>query len=62
MALKKCIYSTYPPPLKLYTFDFDVLTSLTHPRKILLVVLQIGNATDFSAPLDTRFSRMTLLQ
>jgi hypothetical protein len=26
----------------LYTYDFVVLTSLTHPRKILLVGLQIG--------------------
>jgi hypothetical protein len=31
--------------------DFVVLTSLTHPRKILLVVLQIGKAKDLSAPL-----------
>jgi hypothetical protein len=43
---KKCIYSTYPPP-ELHT----LLTSLTHPRKILLVVLQIGKAKDLSAPL-----------
>jgi hypothetical protein len=28
-----------------------VLTSLTHPRKILLVVLQKGKAEDLSAPL-----------
>jgi hypothetical protein len=38
---KKCIYSTYPPSSP-HTYDFVVLTSLTHPRKILLVVLQIG--------------------
>jgi hypothetical protein len=25
-----------------HTYDFLVLTSLTHPRKIILVVLQIG--------------------
>jgi hypothetical protein len=31
--------------------SFVVLTSLTHPRKILLVVLQIGKAKDLSAPL-----------
>jgi hypothetical protein len=36
MGLKKFIYSTYSPEL-----HFVVLTSLTHPRKILLVVLQI---------------------
>jgi hypothetical protein len=32
----KLIYSTYS------SHDFVVLTSLTHPRKILLVLLQIG--------------------
>jgi hypothetical protein len=43
MGLKKCIYSTYsPPPRAPHTYDFVVLTLLTHPRKILLVVLQIG--------------------
>jgi hypothetical protein len=26
-----------------HTYDFVVLTSLTHPRKILLIVLQIKN-------------------
>jgi hypothetical protein len=44
----------FPP----YTYDFVVLTSLTHPSKILLVVLQtgkgkIGKAKDLSAPLHT---------
>jgi hypothetical protein len=39
-----------------HTYDFVVLTSLTHPRKILLVVLQIGKykigkAIDLSASL-----------
>jgi hypothetical protein len=34
-----------------HAYDFVVLTSLTHPRKILLVVLQIGKAEDLSAPL-----------
>jgi hypothetical protein len=36
-----------------HTYDLVVLTSLTHPRKILLVVLQIGKAKDLSAPLHT---------
>jgi hypothetical protein len=44
------------PPWAPHTYDFVVLTSLTHPRKILLVVLQIGKqeiekAKDLSAPL-----------
>jgi hypothetical protein len=30
--------------LHTHTYDFVVLTSLTHPRKILLVVLQIRKA------------------
>jgi hypothetical protein len=35
-------YSKYPPPTPTSsTHDFVVLASLTHPRKILLVVLQI---------------------
>jgi hypothetical protein len=38
---KECIYSTYSPCAP-HTYDFVVLTSLTHPRKILLVALQIG--------------------
>jgi hypothetical protein len=41
---KKCIYSTYPSP-KLHThtiYDFFVQTSLANPRKIPLVVQQIG--------------------
>jgi hypothetical protein len=36
-----------------HTYDFIVLTSLTHPRNILLVVLQIRKAKDLSAPLRT---------
>jgi hypothetical protein len=36
------MYLSYISPLELHTFDFVVLTSSTHPRKILLVVLQIG--------------------
>jgi hypothetical protein len=30
------------PPRAPHTYDFVVLTSLTHPRKNILVVLQIG--------------------
>jgi hypothetical protein len=52
--MKKCIYSTYSSRAP-YTYDFVVLTSLTHPRKILLVVLQIGKAKDLSAPLRTLY-------
>jgi hypothetical protein len=32
------------PPLAPHTYDFVVLISLTQPRKIFLVVLQIGKA------------------
>jgi hypothetical protein len=39
------------PPWAPHTYDFVVLTSLTHPRKILSVVLQIENAKNLSAPL-----------
>jgi hypothetical protein len=53
MELKKCIYSTYSP-LSSTHLDFVVLTSLTHPREILLVVLQIGIARDLSTPLRIR--------
>jgi hypothetical protein len=52
MGLKKCAYIFLP---QLHThYDFVVPTSLTHPRKILLVVLQIGKAKDLSAPLCTQ--------
>jgi hypothetical protein len=33
------------------TYDFVDLTSLTRPRKILLVMLEVGKAKDLSAPL-----------
>jgi hypothetical protein len=42
-------YSSWAP----HTYDFVVLTSLTDPRKIILVVLQIRKAKDLSAPLYT---------
>jgi hypothetical protein len=41
----------FPPELHTHTYDFVLITSLTHPRKIILVVLQIGKAKDLSAPL-----------
>jgi hypothetical protein len=41
---------TYPSRAP-HTYDFVVLIYWTHPRKILLVVLQIGKAKDLSAPL-----------
>jgi hypothetical protein len=46
----------FPPELHTLMNDFVVLTSLTHPRKILLVALQIekkelGKAKELSAPL-----------
>jgi hypothetical protein len=50
---KKCVYSTYSLWAP-HTYDFVVLTSLTHPRKTLLVVLQIGKAKDLSAPLHSQ--------
>jgi hypothetical protein len=46
------------PPRAPRTYDFVVLTSLTQPRKIILVVLQIGKAKDLSAPLRTVFTRL----
>jgi hypothetical protein len=49
-VLKICIYCTYSPWAP-HTYDFVVLTSLTHPRRILLVALKIGKAKDLSAPL-----------
>jgi hypothetical protein len=47
------MYLLYIFPLELHTliYDFVVLTSLTHTRKILFVVLQIGEAKDLSASL-----------
>jgi hypothetical protein len=41
MGLKE-MYLLYIFPPELHSYDFVVLTSLTHPRKILFVVLQIG--------------------
>jgi hypothetical protein len=45
------MYLLYIFPLSsTHTYDFHVLTSLTHPRKILLFLLQIGKTKDLSAP------------
>jgi hypothetical protein len=44
------MYLLYIFPPELHN-DFIVLTSLTHPREIHLVVLQIGKTKDLSAPL-----------
>jgi hypothetical protein len=38
----KNIFTLHIPPWAAHTYDFLVLTSLAHPRKILLFVLQIG--------------------
>jgi hypothetical protein len=48
------MYLLYIFPLSsTHTYEFVVLTSLTHPRKIILVVLQIEKTKDLSAPLRT---------
>jgi hypothetical protein len=53
----KKMYLLYIFPLSAtHTYDFVALTSLTRPRKIILVVLQVrkcetGKAKDLSAPL-----------
>jgi hypothetical protein len=39
----------FPPELHTHTYDFIVVTSLTHPRKNPLVVLKIGKVKDLSA-------------
>jgi hypothetical protein len=36
----KNVFTLHIPPSAPHTYGFVVLTSLTHPRKILLVVLQ----------------------
>jgi hypothetical protein len=49
----KNVFTLHIPPWAPHTYDFILLTSLTHQRKILLVVLQLGKAKDLSAPLRT---------
>jgi hypothetical protein len=44
-----------PPPRAPHTYYLVVLSSLKHPRKIILVVLQIGKTTCLSAVLRTQF-------
>jgi hypothetical protein len=46
----------YIPPRAPHTYDFVVLTSLTHPKKIILVLLEIGKAKDLGAPLRTHIN------
>jgi hypothetical protein len=38
----KNVFTLHIPPWAPHTYDFVVLTSLIHPRNILLVVLQRG--------------------
>jgi hypothetical protein len=49
----KIVFTLYISPRAPHTYDFVVLTSLTHPRNILMVVLQIRKAKDLSASLRT---------
>jgi hypothetical protein len=51
----KNVFTLHIPPWAPHTYEFIVLTSLTHPRKILFAVLQIGKAKDLSSPLRTVF-------
>jgi hypothetical protein len=51
----KNVFTVHIPPLAPRTYDFVVVTSLTHPRIILLIVLQIGKAKDLSPPLHKTF-------
>jgi hypothetical protein len=51
----KNVFTLHIPPWAPHTYDFVVLTSLTHPRKVILVVLQrekyeTQKAKDLSAP------------
>jgi hypothetical protein len=41
--IEKNVYALHVPPWAPHTYVFVVLTSLTHPRKILSVMLQIGD-------------------
>jgi hypothetical protein len=50
------------PPWAPYTYDCFVLTSLTHPRKILLVVLQIGNMKSQRLISTPRYSYSRIVQ
>jgi hypothetical protein len=47
----KHVFTLHIPPWTPHTYDFVVVISLTHPRKILLVALQVGKAKDLSAPI-----------
>jgi hypothetical protein len=41
-GIEKDVFTLHIPSWAPHTYDFVVLTSLTHPRKIILFVLQIG--------------------
>jgi hypothetical protein len=41
----------FPPELHTHTYDFIVLTSLTHQKKNLLGMAQIEKAEDLTTPL-----------
>jgi hypothetical protein len=41
-GIEKNVFTLHIPPSAPHTYDFVVLTSLTHPRKIILFMLQIG--------------------
>jgi hypothetical protein len=42
-GIEKNVFTLHIPPLAPDTYDFVVRTFSNYPRKILLVVLQIGN-------------------
>jgi hypothetical protein len=46
----KNVFTLYIPLWAPHTYDFVVLTSLTHPRKIILVVLQTGKPNTYQHP------------
>jgi hypothetical protein len=57
----KNVFTLHIPPWAPHTYDFVVLTSLTHPSEILLVMLQIGKAKDLSAPLRIPYKLLAIL-
>jgi hypothetical protein len=60
---KKNVFILHIPPWAPHTYDFVVLTSLTHPRIFFMMQvgkLEIGKAKDLSAP--HTYSYFTSLQ
>jgi hypothetical protein len=45
----KNVFTLHIPPWATHTYDFVVLTSLTHPRKIVLVVLKTGKTGNWKS-------------